>query len=59
MKIVALAGVTLREALRRKVQVNLLLFALFLVVASLVLSQLTIGEKCTGSRRTSASQAWR
>ncbi len=44
MKIVALAGVTLREALRRKVQVNLLLFALFLVVASLVLSQLTIGE---------------
>jgi len=44
MKIVALAGVTLREALRRKVQVNLLLFALFLVVASLVLSSLTIGE---------------
>ena len=44
MKVVALAGVTLREALRRKVQVNLLLFALFLVVASLVLSSLTIGE---------------
>jgi len=44
MKILALAGVTLREALRRKVQVNLLLFALFLVVASLVLSSLTIGE---------------
>ena len=44
MKVLALAGVTLREALRRKVQVNLLLFALFLVVASLVLSQLTIGE---------------
>ncbi len=44
MKVIALAGVTLREALRRKVQVNLLLFALFLVMASLVLSQLTIGE---------------
>lgn len=44
MKVLALAGVTLREALRRKVQVNLLLFALLLVVTSLVLSQLTIGE---------------
>ncbi len=44
MKVLALAGVTLREALRRKVQVNLLLFALFLVIASLVLSSLTIGE---------------
>lgn len=44
MKVLALAGVTLREALRRKVQVNLLLFALLLVLMSLVLSQLTIGE---------------
>jgi ABC-type transport system involved in multi-copper enzyme maturation permease subunit len=44
MKVLALAGVTFREALRRKVQVNLLLFALLLVVVSLVLSQLTIGE---------------
>jgi ABC-type transport system involved in multi-copper enzyme maturation permease subunit len=44
MKVLALAGVTFREALRRKVQVNLLLFALFLVILSLVLSQLTIGE---------------
>ena len=44
MKIVALAGVTLREALRRKIQVNLLLFAIFLVIASLVLSSLTLGE---------------
>jgi ABC-type transport system involved in multi-copper enzyme maturation permease subunit len=44
MKVLALAAVTVREALRRKVQVNLLLFALFLVVASLVLSSLTIGE---------------
>jgi ABC-type transport system involved in multi-copper enzyme maturation permease subunit len=44
MKVLAIAGVTLREALRRKVQVNLLLFAILLVVASLVLSELTIGE---------------
>jgi ABC-type transport system involved in multi-copper enzyme maturation permease subunit len=44
VKVLALAGVTLREAVRRKVQVNLLLFAIFLVVASLVISQLTIGE---------------
>jgi ABC-type transport system involved in multi-copper enzyme maturation permease subunit len=44
MKILALAGVTVREALRRKVQVNLLLFALLLLVVSLVVSQLTIGE---------------
>lgn len=44
MKVVALAAVTIREALRRKVQVNLLLFALLLVVMSLVLSSLTLGE---------------
>ena len=44
MKVLAIAGVTVREALRRKVQVNLLLFAILLVLASLVLSELTIGE---------------
>jgi ABC-type transport system involved in multi-copper enzyme maturation permease subunit len=44
MKVLALAAVTVQEALRRKVQVNLLLFALLLVIVSLVLSQLTIGE---------------
>ena len=44
MNVLAIAAVTLREALRRKVQVNLLLFAIVLVVASLVLSTLTIGE---------------
>lgn len=44
MKVLALAAVTVREAIRRKVQVNLLLFALFLVILSLVLSSLTIGE---------------
>ena len=36
MNILAIAAVTVREALRRKLQVNLLLFALLLVVASLV-----------------------
>jgi ABC-type transport system involved in multi-copper enzyme maturation permease subunit len=44
MMILAVAAVTVREALRRKVQVNLLLFALLLVLVSLVLSSLTIGE---------------
>lgn len=38
------AGVTLQELLRRKVQVNLLLFGLALLLASSVLSQLTIGH---------------
>lgn len=44
MKVLALAAMTMREALRRKLQVNLLLFALVLVVLSLVLSSLTVGE---------------
>lgn len=44
MNVLAIAGVTVREALRRKIQVNLLLFALLLVVASLVVSSLTIGD---------------
>ena len=44
MRIFAIASVTVREALRRKVQVNLLLFALLLVVVSLVVSTLTLGE---------------
>jgi ABC-type transport system involved in multi-copper enzyme maturation permease subunit len=40
----AVASVTLREALRRKLQVNLLLFALFLLLVSAVVSSLTLGE---------------
>ena len=44
MKVLALAAVTVREVLRRKVQVNLLMFALLLVILSLVLSGLTLGE---------------
>ena len=44
MNVLTIAGVTVREALRRKVQVNLLLFALLLVVASLAVSSLTVGD---------------
>ncbi len=44
MKVLTIAAVTLREALRRKVQVNLLLFGLFMVAASYVISTLTLGE---------------
>ena len=40
-----LAWVTFREALRRKLAVNLLVFALALVAASIVLSSLTFGEQ--------------
>jgi ABC-type transport system involved in multi-copper enzyme maturation permease subunit len=45
MKILAIAGVTVREALSRKVQVNLLFFGLLLVLASFLASALTIGEQ--------------
>jgi Cu-processing system permease protein len=41
----AIAGVTLRETLRRRVQVNLLVFGTLLVLASYVISALTIGER--------------
>ncbi|HEX9242839.1 MAG TPA: ABC transporter permease subunit [Anaeromyxobacter sp.] len=44
MRVVAVAVVSVREALRRKLQVNLLLFALLLVVVSAVVSSLTLGE---------------
>jgi ABC-type transport system involved in multi-copper enzyme maturation permease subunit len=44
MNILAIASVTLREALRRRLQVNLLLFALLLILASLVASGLTVGH---------------
>lgn len=44
MRVLAVASVTVREALRRKLQVNLLLFALLLVVVSAVVSSLTLGE---------------
>lgn len=44
-KISAVAWVTLREALRQKLAVNLLVFALALVVASFTISLLTFGEQ--------------
>jgi Cu-processing system permease protein len=43
--ILSIASVTLREVLRRKVQVNLLLFGSLIIVASLMISKLTIGEQ--------------
>jgi len=44
VKTLVVAGVTVRELLRRKVQVNLLLFGLVLLVASSAVSQLTLGH---------------
>jgi len=44
-KVLWLAWVTVREALRQKLAVNLLLFALLLIAASITLSQLTFGEQ--------------
>ncbi len=43
-RLLAIAAVTLREVLRRKVQVNLILFGTVLIVASFLVSGLTIGE---------------
>jgi ABC-type transport system involved in multi-copper enzyme maturation permease subunit len=43
-RVLSVAFVTVREALRRKLQVNLLLFALLLLVVSAVASTLTLGE---------------
>jgi Cu-processing system permease protein len=44
-KIAAIAAVTFRDALRQKLAVNLLVFALLIMAASIVLSQLTFGEQ--------------
>lgn len=44
-KVAAIAIVTIREALRQKLAVNLLVFAMALVVASFTISQLTFGEQ--------------
>ncbi len=43
MNVFAIAAVTLRELLRRKVQVNLLVFGTLMVLASYVISLLTLG----------------
>lgn len=45
MKIAVVAAVTFREVLRRKVQVSLLVFGSFLIVASFMISRLTIGHQ--------------
>jgi len=44
-RIAAIAAVTFREALRQKLAVNLLVFALALLVASVTISNLTFGEQ--------------
>jgi ABC-type transport system involved in multi-copper enzyme maturation permease subunit len=45
MKALAVASVTVREAVRRKVHVNLLVFGVLLVLASYFLSTLTLGTR--------------
>ncbi|MBI5068465.1 MAG: ABC transporter permease subunit [Deltaproteobacteria bacterium] len=42
--VLSLASVTFREVVRRKVQVNLLLFGAVLIVGSFLVSELTLGE---------------
>jgi len=44
-QVAAIAAVTFREVLRRKVQVNLLIFGSLIILASLMISRLTIGEQ--------------
>jgi Cu-processing system permease protein len=45
MKIAAVALVTFRETLRRKVQVSLVVFGSFLILASFLVSRLTLGHQ--------------
>jgi len=45
MAVLAIATVSVRETLRRKVQVNLLVFGTLLVLASYLISTLTLGEQ--------------
>jgi ABC-type transport system involved in multi-copper enzyme maturation permease subunit len=45
IKIAAIAAVTVRDALRQKLAVNLLVFALLVISVSVVVSQLTFGEQ--------------
>jgi ABC-type transport system involved in multi-copper enzyme maturation permease subunit len=44
-KILAIAAVAIREAIRQRLAVNLLVFAVALVIASLTISALTFGEQ--------------
>lgn len=45
MKVMAVAGNTLREALRERLLYNLVAFGLLLILGSLTISQLTLGEQ--------------
>lgn len=45
IKIASIAALTLREALRQKLAVNLLVFAVLLIVGSITISELTFGEQ--------------
>lgn len=45
IKILAIAGVTVRDALRQKLAVNLLVFALLVIAAAQTLAELTFGEQ--------------
>ena len=45
IRVAAIAALTVREALRQKLAVNLLVFALVVIGASIVLSELTFGEQ--------------
>lgn len=44
-KILAISSITLRDALRQRLAVNLLVFALLIIGASIVVSRLTFGEQ--------------
>ena len=44
-KIAAIASVTIREAVRQRLAVNLLIFAMVLLAASIIISSLTFGEQ--------------
>ena len=44
-KIASIAALTLREALRQKLAVNLLVFAVLLIAGSITISELTFGEQ--------------
>jgi ABC-type transport system involved in multi-copper enzyme maturation permease subunit len=59
-KTLAIAGTTVREALRERLLYNLVVFAVLLVVSSLTISQLTLGEqfRIIANMGTSATQVF-
>lgn len=60
VKTLAIAGTTVREALRERLLYNLLVFAVLLVASSLTISQLTLGEqfRIIANMGTSATQVF-